>query len=41
VRRWEHQNISLEWLMKALVPLDQHVEIIVLHGAGRGITVAP
>jgi predicted XRE-type DNA-binding protein len=43
VRRYKLQNISLERLMRALVSLDQHVEIIVrparrAHGAG--ITVA-
>lgn len=43
VRRYKLQNISLERLMRALVSLDQHVEIVV-HPARRahtaGITVA-
>ena len=43
VRRYKLQNISLERLMRALVSLDQQVEIVVrparrAHGAG--ITVA-
>ncbi len=43
VRRYKLQNISLERLMRALVSLDQHVEIVV-EPARRthapGITVA-
>ena len=44
VRRYKLQNISLERLMRALVSLDQQVEIVVrparrAHAAG--ITVAP
>lgn len=43
VRRYKLQNISLERLMRALVSLDQHVEIVVrpAHRAqGAGIKVA-
>ena len=43
VRRYKLQNISLERMMRALVSLDQHVEIVVQparHTDARGITVA-
>ncbi|CAB5515728.1 helix-turn-helix domain-containing protein [Achromobacter anxifer] len=43
IRRYKLQNISLERLMRALVSLDQHVEIVVepaRRAHARGITVA-
>lgn len=43
VRRYKLQNISLERLMQALVPLDQHVEISVQparQAYAAGITVS-
>jgi predicted XRE-type DNA-binding protein len=43
VRRYKLQNISLERLMRALVALDQHVEIVVRparRAQCAGITVA-
>lgn len=43
VRRYQLQNISLERLMRALVSLDQHVEIVVepaRRPQARGISVA-
>ena len=43
VRRYKLQNISLERLMRALVSLDQHVEIVVQPARRKhapGITVA-
>lgn len=43
VRRYKLQNISLERLMRALVSLDQYVEIVVRPARSarvRGITVA-
>lgn len=43
VRRCKIQDISLDLLMKALVSLDQHVEIVVRPAQGAhvpGITVA-
>ncbi len=43
IRRYKLQNISLERLMRALVSLDQHVEIVVepaRRAHTRGITVA-
>ncbi|WP_447922727.1 helix-turn-helix domain-containing protein [Achromobacter aegrifaciens] len=43
IRRYKLQNISLERLMRALVSLDQHVEIVVeparrAHSAGITVT---
>lgn len=43
IRRYKLQNISLERLMRALVSLDQHVEIVVepaRRAHAPGITVA-
>lgn len=43
VRRYKLQNISLERLMRALISLDQHIEIIVQptdREHASGITVA-
>lgn len=43
VRRYQLQNISLERLMRALVSMDQHVEIVVepaRRPQARGISVA-
>lgn len=43
VRRYKLQNLSLDWLMSALVSLGQHVEIVVRpasHTHAAGITVA-
>lgn len=43
IRRYQLQNISLERLMRALVSLDQHVEIVVepaRRPQARGISVA-